>query len=67
LSVDQGLSAAIAAHFAGMAARHLLHETRTDEPEVVALRIECTHRQGHMETLFEFIDRNGVALGGGSL
>lgn len=64
----QGLQAAIAAHFAGMAARNLLHETHSEEPEVVALRIECRRAAtGTTETDFEYLNRQGMAVGGGSL
>jgi len=62
-----GLHAAIAATFAGMAARTVLADAAADDPEVVAVVIEAKTAPGGATVDFEYLNRQGLAVGGGSL
>jgi len=62
-----GLQAAVAAAIAGMAARQVLHDAAGDDPEVVAVVIEAKTSPHGATVDFEYLNRAGMAVGGGSL
>lgn len=64
------VEAAHAAEFVGLAvyARAVLGRAVSDEPEVVSLRLSCTHQSSGLSVIeCELVDRAGNAVGGWSL
>ena len=59
-------SAAVVA-LAGMALRQLLDDARAEDDHVLSLRVACTHSASGVEVDFELVDKQGHAIGGGSL
>jgi hypothetical protein len=59
--------AAAVVALAGMAIRQLLDDAHSEDRDVVALRVECSHTADGAQVDFELIDKGGMAVGGGSL
>lgn len=64
----QAVRAAAIGAVAGMAARAMLDDARSEDAEVVAVRFEArVVAGGALDVDVEYIARNGMAVGGGSL
>lgn len=60
-------AAAVAATCARTWTAQVLADARSDDPEVVAVVIEARHSTNGTEVDFEYRNREGMAVGGGSL
>lgn len=65
--MEPDLHAAVAATLAGMAARQVLDDARAEDAEVVAVVIEAKVAPHGATVDFEYLNRQGMAVGGGSL
>lgn len=67
--MDNFIAAQHAAQLVGMAAyaRAFLGQAVEDEPEVVSLRITCTHQARGLSVIeWELVQVDGMAIGGGT-
>ena len=67
--MDAFITAQHAAHLVGMAVymRGFLGQAVEDEPEVVSLRVSCTHQTSGLSVVeWELVNAQGFAIGGGS-